>query len=171
MKELLDYGRPHPLSLTPGNLGDVITESIRAVQPLADAAAVRVEMQPSNEPPPILRDRDRMIQVFNNLIENAVQHTPRDGSISISLGEVRADDGTWVECIVRDTGRGFVPDEMQRVFEPFYTRRRGGTGLGLSIVRRIVEGHGGRIEASNHPQGGAVMRVTFPATGVAQPVH
>jgi signal transduction histidine kinase len=69
---------------------------------------------------------------------------------------------SWIECAIRDDGPGFREADLHRVFEPFFTRRRGGTGLGLSIVYRIVDGHGGKTTASNHPDGGGVVTVQLP---------
>ena len=73
--------------------------------------------------------------------------------------------GPFVEMAVLDRGPGFTPQDLERLFEPFFTRRRGGVGLGLPLAQRIVEEHSGTIEARNRPGGGAEMRVRIPAGG------
>jgi two-component system, NtrC family, sensor histidine kinase HydH len=70
-------------------------------------------------------------------------------------------DGSLV-ITVRDFGSGITPGEEKKIFSPFYTTRTTGTGLGLAVAQRVVEMHGGTIVASNHPDGGAVFRITLP---------
>jgi signal transduction histidine kinase len=111
----------------------------------------------------VLADRARVSQVLQNLIENAVHFSPEGGRVEVALGPGGDAPNGWVECAVRDSGPGFDPADLPRLFEPFFTRRRGGTGLGLSIVHRIVYDHGGEVAAENHESGGAVVKVRFPA--------
>jgi signal transduction histidine kinase len=107
-------------------------------------------------------DRDRLRQVFENLIDNAIQHSTAGHAVTVSAHEARQGNQVWVECAIEDEGRGFTTDDLPQVFEPFFTRRQGGTGLGLSIVQRIVEQHAGRVTAANRPQGGARLTVRLP---------
>jgi signal transduction histidine kinase len=112
-------------------------------------------------------DRGRIVQVFRNLLENSLQHAPQGGRVEVEAGPTVDAGLAWALCRVTDSGPGFSPEDLPRVFEPFFTRRRDGTGLGLSIVQRIVEQHGGRISAGNLPQGGAVMEVRLPVAPAA----
>ena len=125
----------------------------------ADAAGDgRVTVSVRGAPTRWSLDRARMQQVLVNLVKNAVQASPEDAQVDLTVGE---EAGT-LSFEVRDRGEGIVPGDEERIFEPFYTRRAQGTGLGLAVARRIVLGHGGRLVAGNHPAGGAVFQVLIP---------
>jgi signal transduction histidine kinase len=119
----------------------------------------------NNAFPTLLMDSSRLRQVFENLIDNAIQHSERGGKVQISGSIVEHAGRHWVECRVDDEGHGFAVENLERVFEPFFTMREGGTGLGLSIVHRIVEEHSGKVIAANRPEGGGSIRVLFPLGG------
>jgi signal transduction histidine kinase len=107
-------------------------------------------------------DGARMEQALENLITNALQHAPRGSVVSVTAEHAALDAEPCVRCAVEDDGPGLPAENLARVFEPFFTRRRGGTGLGLSIVRRMVEAHGGRVTAENRETGGACFTVWLP---------
>ncbi|HTR02844.1 MAG TPA: PAS domain S-box protein [Thermoanaerobaculia bacterium] len=163
MGDLLEYGKPTSLEFTEGAIGDVVAEAVQGSRALADASRVAVRTDVDGSLPPVRMDRRRLLQVFQNLLDNAVRHSPGKSAVAVEAEPVRVDGEAWIDCRVLDEGPGFRPEDLARVFEPFFTRRRGGTGLGLSIVQRIVEDHGGRIFAANRPEGGAVMTVRLPA--------
>lgn len=160
MHELLEYGRPLAAVLQPECIAVVVNSSVANAGTLARQRNVtlRSAVPPSLASVPM--DRPRMVQVFDNLVANAIQHSHEGGVVSISA-EVTP-DGKWTRVAVEDRGPGFRDDDLVRIFEPFFTRRRGGTGLGLSLVRRIVEEHNGTVVASNREGGGASMVVTLP---------
>jgi len=162
MAELLEFGRPGTTALSPGDLRQLIAEAVASRA--RSAAEARVELRSSVPPGLFLvpMDWSRLRQVFENLIDNAVQHSPAVRTVTIMAAEVGGGARQWVECRVEDDGSGFRPDDLQRVFEPFFTRRASGIGLGLSIVQRIVEEHGGRVRAENRPGGGAVIVMRLP---------
>jgi signal transduction histidine kinase len=169
MTELLEYGRPIATELMPQSLSVAVARSIGSCSALAEEAGVKVELvgEPAGDVVPM--DEPRLQQVFQNLVQNAIQHSPRSGRIRIELRPESDHDQPGVRCSVRDSGPGFAASDQERVFEPFFTHRRGGTGLGLSIVQRIVEQHAGRVTAANHPDGGGVVTVWLPANRAAAP--
>jgi signal transduction histidine kinase len=120
----------------------------------------------------VMGDRDRLKQLFLNLVANAIQYTPPQGRVTLGMKLV----GEWVHVSVADTGPGIPADELPHVFERFYrvdkSRRRaslGGAGLGLSIAYWITRNHGGRIEAASEVGKGSTFSVWLPlATNVAQ---
>jgi signal transduction histidine kinase len=167
MDELLEYGRPFRLETTPESLRDVVTEAASACSLLASKQGVCVANDVQRGLPLLDVDRRRLTQVFQNLIENAIQHSPHGSVIRASGREVWRDGHCWLECAIDDAGPGFESEDLARLFEPFFTRRPGGVGLGLSIVQRIVTAHGGSVHATNRGEGGARMLVQLAVNGVA----
>jgi len=163
MRDLLDFGRPTRPDFSECRMEEVVEAAVTACGPLARRKSVAVSWPRRGVVPPVLADRARVSQVLQNLIENGVHFSPPGGRVDVALGTGGDGESTWVECSVRDSGPGFDPTDLPRLFEPFFTRRRGGTGLGLSIVKRIVYDHGGEVSAENHESGGAVVKVRFRA--------
>jgi signal transduction histidine kinase len=104
----------------------------------------------------------RLEGVFVNLIQNAIQHSPSNSEVAIEVGMAPGSASQALQIVVRDHGPGILPEDLPRVFTPFFSRRVGGFGLGLAISQRIVDEHRGRVTATNGPAGGAVMTVIVP---------
>jgi signal transduction histidine kinase len=113
--------------------------------------------------PPVYTDKDKLVQVFVNLLNNAVKFSKNNGNIRISA----QDDGDFVRISVSDDGIGMSSDELDKIFDKFYqidstsTRKVGGSGLGLSIVKGIIEGQGGTISATSEPGNGSTFVFTL----------
>ena len=163
MRDLLDFGRPSRPDFAECCMEEVVEAAVSACAPLARRKSVAIAWTRGAATFPVLADRARVTQVLQNLIENAVHFSPQGGRVEVALGAAGDEEERWVECAVRDSGPGFDPDDLPRLFEPFFTRRRGGTGLGLSIVKRIIYDHGGEVAAENHAGGGAVVKVRLRA--------
>jgi len=163
MRDLLDFGRPSRPDFSLCRMEEIVEAAVSACVPLARRKGVEVVWPRGPAVPPVLADRARVSQVLQNLIENGVHFSPQGGRVHVALGGTGDGEAEWVECAVHDSGPGFDPSDLPRLFEPFFTRRRGGTGLGLSIVKRIVYDHGGEVAAENHAEGGAVVRVRLRA--------
>ena len=162
MEELLEYGKPFRGELYLVSMEEMVARSVRACMPAADVAHVTLDSRVEDALPKIRIDRRRLSKVFVNLIENAIQHSPQNSKVTISAH--RFDDGNhqWVECAIRDSGGGIHAEDLPKIFEPFFSKRRGGTGLGLAIAQRIMQEHGGKLIAGNNPEGGACMIARFP---------
>lgn len=161
MGDLLEFGKPLTQVFYQGSLDDLANQAVRSCASLAAQSQVRVENR-VGQFPAIKMDRRRVIQVFLNLLENAIYHTSAGGVVTIDAQLIAQDKGPAIECSIADTGAGFQEEDLPKIFDPFFTRRRKGSGLGLSIVHRIMEEHGWKINARNRPEGGAVMVMTIP---------
>ena len=162
MEELLEYGKPFRGELYLVSIEEMIARSIRACLPAADVAHVTLESQIEDSLPKIRIDRRRLSKVFVNLIENAIQHSPQQTTVNVEASRIADGNTEWVQCAIHDRGKGILAEDLPKIFEPFFSKRRGGTGLGLAIAQRIMQEHGGKLIAGNNPEGGACMIARFP---------
>jgi signal transduction histidine kinase len=151
------------LSIDPRKLdvGDLLHEATEMLEPAAREKSITLVADAPVDIPAIRGDQGRVLQVFSNLVSNAIKFTPAGGSITLSAELV---DGR-VQCSVRDTGPGIPPEQLPNVFGKFWQARRGdrrGVGLGLAIARGIVEAHGGTIAVKSEVGRGSVFSFSLP---------
>lgn len=147
---LLEFVREGPIertSVAPSELVD---------RALADLAKDRVAIDIARAPKEVFVDPARLARAIHNVVDNALQAKP-EGEVALDVKK----DGGDVVVEIRDRGPGIPPDTQ--IFEPFVTTRTKGTGLGLAVARRIAEQHDGSLTGENHPDGGALFRLRFPA--------
>ncbi len=160
-----------PLNRTWQPIAPVLEQAVASHLPLAHSRGVTLDLQMEASLPPVEVDAIRLSQVLDNLLENALRHTPRTGAVRLRAKS----KGEFVEIQVQDSGRGIDSQALDRVFDRFYrtdpSRQReiGGSGLGLAIARSIVEAHGGRIWAESAEGSGASFLFTLPAASAALP--
>ena len=152
------------LQRTQTHVEGLVRSCVDALRPRAEAKGVTLGVDAAETLPELDLDATRIAQAVGNLLDNAATHTPEGGSVTVS---VQASDNI-VEVQVADTGPGIAPDDLQRVFDRFYradpsrSRSTGGTGLGLTIARRLVEAHGGSIEADSVVGQGSRFIIRLP---------
>ncbi len=156
--EFLQALRPSAPKFQTGSLNDAVEESLSLLRPELEARGLTVGAELVAGLPAVQFDPTQIKQVLVNLVKNAMQATPRDGTITLSTGANNED--VWL-C-VRDTGSGIPPERLNRIFEPFYTTKEKGTGLGLLIVQRIIRDHGGRIEVESAVGKGTAFKLWLP---------
>lgn len=154
----LDFARPLAVRLEKTDLTQVIDQAISDIEKHQPPFDVTIYKNYSPEIPPFFLDGQLMERVIYNLVLNAAQASPPNGSITV---KTRESDGT-VEITVIDRGSGIPPKLIENIFNPFYTTKSGGVGLGLAIVSKIVDEHGGSIAVESEPGEGSVFRVYLP---------
>jgi signal transduction histidine kinase len=147
--------------MQPTDILQPLRETVAFVQGAAQSSLVKIHEEYNGSPVIVNMDPNEMKQVFINIINNALQAMPQGGDLRIRLhafGEREA----MIEFA--DTGVGISPENLQKIFEPFFSTKedRDGTGLGLSISYRIVQHHGGRIDVESEPGKGTIFRIILP---------
>ena len=167
--ELLDFAGPKEPRREPNSLEDIADHALKLLAP--DLAARKVEVFKEYQPglPAVSVDRDQISQVFLNLLLNAIESMEGGGEIRLTLR--RCGPPPAVEAAIADTGAGIPADDLEKVFEPFFSRKRKGTGLGLAIVHQIIESHRGEIRVESGPGRGTTFRINLPVDGDSESRH
>lgn len=161
---LLLFARPPAARHQPCDLHAVLDKTLDMVELQAGDAEVALVKEFEDDLPLVWADPDLVQQVFLNLCLNAIQAMPQGGTLRVATGVRRyRTRRSLVDVSFADTGVGIPRELMEKIFDPFFTTRSMGTGLGLSISLQILREAGGTITARNNPEGGATMRVSFPA--------
>jgi nitrogen fixation/metabolism regulation signal transduction histidine kinase len=170
-----EYARAPDIKVTAFSLNDLVAEVAELYR--SQDSRVQIRVAPDPQLRIIEADRGRVRQILNNLLVNALEalegydsrekaggKTGERGIVDISTRLLQGQSPEWAHGVVTvcDNGPGFPRELLGRVFDPYVTSKPRGTGLGLAIVKKIVEEHGGRIDADNRPEGGASVRVTLP---------
>jgi PAS domain S-box-containing protein len=157
--DFLKFARPMSLELSPGELINVLEDSLFFARAEIEEQHVDVDFNPSSNEMACRIDRQQIQQAFTNIIRNAAQAADSTGG-KIKITARPAGDDFW-EVSFRDNGEGIPPEHLPRIFDPFFTTKDEGTGLGLAIVHKIIESHGGTIDVSSVP-GRTVFTINLP---------
>jgi len=162
VSEVLDFARPIKFEIAEADLNALARDAVRAAGAEDQGAAIRLDLDPGI--PPVTTDAERLRQALVNIIGNAI-HAVNDGAEApdgfVRLRTARL-DSRHVAITVADRGSGIAPEDLPRVFEPYFTTRRTGTGIGLAISRNIIEGLGGRISVASERERGTEVRIELP---------
>jgi two-component system NtrC family sensor kinase len=172
VNSLLNFSRTSSASYGDVNLNRVIQETLSLLDHQLQKAGIRIEAGLEGDLPPVHGNTGKLQQVFLNLFLNARDAMPNGGTLEVRTWA----EGPGAKVEVADTGQGIAAEHIHRIYDPFFTTKaaRKGTGLGLSVTYGIIQEHGGSIEVSNRPSGGARFRIELPLAVAAvqkQPVN
>jgi two-component system NtrC family sensor kinase len=164
VRNLLSFARPPDPKMSLADINELISRLLDFLAPQFARNLIVVDRKLSSGLPWLTLDPDLMQQALINIALNAIQAMPDGGKFVVETRAVIPDGQSsgFIEVLCSDTGKGISPDNLSRIFNPFYTTRQQGTGLGLSITQRIVEQHGGLIGVTSSPEKGTTFTLSFP---------
>ncbi|MGC9334528.1 MAG: sensor histidine kinase, partial [Anaerolineae bacterium] len=153
---------------------EIITQVLQVYEETAQKRSIELRNRVHGPLPKLWADKNHLIQMLTNLVDNAIKYTPRMGQVWVAAREVDSDSGRMLELAVGDTGVGIAEDEQDKVFERFFrgtnnTSTSTGTGLGLAIVRELMALHGGTVSLKSQPGEGSVFALKFPLYDEGRP--
>jgi len=166
LEDFLRFVRPQERSVGRFDVAQTLLEVLdlfRLSDEISDGHRIEVDVQPRSSL--LSGDRDQVRQIIYNIAKNAVRAMAAGGTLTV----VGREEDAWYSVRFIDTGRGMSEEELNRLFTPFSTAFDGGTGLGMAIVRRIVEDHGGAIDAESRPGAGTTVTVLLPRQPAPSP--
>jgi two-component system sensor histidine kinase HydH len=158
IEQFLDYTRPTQLVVEKVDIKEIIMEVYNLVESEAREKNIKVEKLFEHKDMLNL-DKDKMKQVFLNLMRNSIQAVVENGKIDI----ITAQDGGIISILIKDTGKGIAPENIKKVFNPYFTTKKLGSGIGLSIVHKIITEHNGNINVTSEPGKQTVFKINLPA--------
>jgi signal transduction histidine kinase len=158
VSDFLNYIRPGKPVWLDCDINQIIEETVLMMNPQASKKGIKIKTELKKDLPHIQGDPSQIKQAFLNLILNSIESVENQGKISITDGE--EEDYLWVKF--SDTGKGIKPEDLEKIFVPFYTTKKEGSGLGLGIVERIVDLHKGKIFVESRENKGTTFTLKFP---------
>jgi signal transduction histidine kinase len=159
LRELVNFSRPASTQRVRVSVQEILNEALNIAKFYSRTKGRTIELAIPEELPALHGVRDQFVQVFLNLVLNAIDATEKGGHIELSA---QHNDG-WLEIAVRDDGSGIAPEHAAQLFQPYFTTKKHGTGLGLFVTHKLVSEHGGSVAFESRPSEGTVFRVRLPS--------
>jgi two-component system sensor histidine kinase HydH len=157
--QFLRFAKPTPPLFQKVEVASIFEETLQLLRPQIEKQRIVVQKE-FQTLPPIMMDREQIKQVILNLLLNAVQATIKGGHLALK-GHIPRDE-RWIKLFIQDSGVGIPPEDMNKLFDPFFSTKEGGIGLGLSIAHRIIDQHHGKIEVESTPGKGTLFIIWLP---------
>lgn len=161
VSHFLNYARPFAISPKEEQINEVVEKAISLIGMSSDSGRVAIEKDLHPDLPPVLIDREQIIQVILNVALNGIEAMPDGGKLIFRTFRIDADGRESVGISIRDTGQGMDKEQIGSIFKPFYSTKKRGIGLGLAICNRIIKNHNGRIRVKSIPGRGSVFYIRF----------
>ena len=160
VNDMLDFGHPMELQKNRENINDLADECVDISQPIAESYKVEIFTEFDTGLPLVFIDRNRIKQVIINLITNALQASPPGEKVLVKTGF--GENVILME--ISDYGKGIEKENLEKIFQPFYSTKKSGTGLGLAIVKKIIDAHGGIVSVRSNHDKGVTFSLRLPVT-------
>jgi signal transduction histidine kinase len=160
VEQFLTLSRPSQLHLTIASLEELLKNLVLLLQEEASSQGIRLQLEMSPELPSVKMDAEKLRQALLNLLKNGIQAIENGGTVRIEARALK----DRIEVAISDTGAGISSDQMEKIFNYYYTTKEKGVGLGLPIAHRIIEAHGGQLKVESQLGSGTKVTVALPVT-------